>query len=138
MSKGIRSKRYKESVNFEIKFYEGVLRNAPNFVEALALLGDLYTKTGRYKEGLYIDLRLAVLRPQEPIVLYNLACSYSLLNRIDYAFKTIKQAVKCGYDDFDYMQRDKDLTNLRQDRRFQKYLFRIKKKLSASDRVDTD
>ncbi len=134
MGKGMKSKKYLESVDFEMKFCEGVLRNAPNFVEALALLGDLYTKTGRYKEGLYIDLRLAVLRPQDPVVLYNLACSYSLLNRIDYAFKTIKQAVKCGYDDFDYMERDKDLINLRQDRRFQRYLFRIKKKLSASEK----
>ena len=52
---------------------EGVVRRDPRYVEALQLLGDNYTKRGRYSEGLNVDERLAELEPENPMVFYNLA-----------------------------------------------------------------
>ncbi|MCK5180603.1 MAG: hypothetical protein KAR32_13820 [Candidatus Omnitrophica bacterium] len=118
----------KDDVAFEITFYNGLIEKNPDFVEALVALGDLYTKAGMYKEGLAIDEKLVQLRPDDPLVLYNLACSYSLLKDIDKAFRAFKKAINCGYCDFEHLQRDEDLTNLRKDRRFQQYLARIKAK----------
>ena len=85
-------------------------------------LGDSYTKKGLYQKGLEIDLRLDQLRRQDPHILYNLACSYSLLHYLDQALDTIKSAVRYGYDHFEYLQYDSDLANLRRDSRYQEFI----------------
>ncbi len=105
-------------LEFEIKFYENILKDSPDFVEALVALGDAYTKNGRYEEGLKVDQKLAKLKPKDPVVFYNLACSYSLLKELDVSLEALRKAIKLGYDDFSYMQKDLDLENLRQDKRY--------------------
>ena len=115
-----------DDIDFEIRFYEGIIEKKPDFLEALKQLGDLYTKRGHHEKGLNIDLKLASMQPKDPWILYNLACSYSLLKDMDNAFKIIKRAISCGYDNFDYLNQDADLANLRGDTRFIKYLSRIK------------
>lgn len=117
-----------KNTDFEIQFYEGIIKKRGDFVEALMALGDLYTKQGCYKKGLDIDLRLSRLRSDDPHVFYNLACSYSLLDCIDDALSSIKQAIRIGYDDFDFLEKDDDLIKLRQDERFKKYYAKVKKK----------
>jgi tetratricopeptide (TPR) repeat protein len=118
--KPTRSKNARENLEFEICFFEGVARRDPDYVEALQILGDAYTKTGEAKKGLQIDQRLAKLCPDNPLVFYNLACSYSLTNRLDEAFAALKQAVKLGYADARWLSRDPDLKNLRNDSRFER------------------
>ncbi len=122
--------------SFEIRFYEGILGKSPCFIEVLGALGDLYTRNGFYQQGLVMDERLYQLRSDDPIVLYNLACSYSLLDDNDKAFRVIKQAIHCGYDDFEHLEADSDLNNLRNDRRFTRYFERIKGK-KRSEALDT-
>ena len=116
----------KEDIEFEISFYNGLIAKKPDFAEALIALGELYTAAGMYQEGLAVDERLAQIRPDDPIVLYNLGCSYSLLGHIDKAYRSVKKAINCGYCDFKHLQQDDDLSNLREDRRFQQYLSRAK------------
>ncbi|MBF0532889.1 MAG: hypothetical protein HQL23_07335 [Candidatus Omnitrophica bacterium] len=117
---------------FEISFYEGILVHAPNFFEVLVVLGDLYTKNGHYRKGLMVDERLAALRADDPVVLYNLACSYSLVEQLDLAYRAIKQAVRRGYYDFDFMSQDQDLENLRRDTRFRRFLQRLAKRVNQT------
>lgn len=107
---------------FEIKFYERVLKESPDFIEALIALGDLYTKAGFYEQGLAVDLKLSQLRPDDPIIFYNLTCSQSLLNKIDEAFMSLSKAINLGYKDWSFMSRDTDLENLRRDSRFAEFL----------------
>jgi tetratricopeptide (TPR) repeat protein len=109
----------KEDVSFEIHFFEGIARRDPDYIEALQILGDAYTKTGQWAKGLIIDQRLAMLCPDNPLVFYNLACSYSILNHIEEAFAALKQAVSLGYDDARWLNKDPDLENLRRDQRFE-------------------
>ena len=115
-----------DNMDFEIEFCERLLQKRPHFIQALSLLGDLYTKKGFYLKGLKVDEMLSLLKPHDPVVLYNLACSYSLLNEKDKALCSIKQAINCGYDDFDHIESDTDLDNLRSDSRFRKYFSKIK------------
>ncbi len=126
-----KNKKLEEEMAFEIRFYEGILRHAPDFIEALMALGDLYTKRGLYEQGLKVDEKLSALRPDDPCILYNLACSYSLVNNIPLSLRTIKCAIRQGYEYLDYLEQDPDLNNLRQDRRFQTYISRLKKKMVA-------
>ncbi|MCB9747200.1 MAG: hypothetical protein H6755_02205 [Candidatus Omnitrophica bacterium] len=115
------------NINFEIEFYEGVLNKTPDFFEALCALGDLYTKKGHYQKGLQIDKRLVRIRPNDPVVLYNLACSYSLLNDVDQAFDNLQRAITLGYDDLYHLEHDDDLNNLRKNDKFRQYLDGLKK-----------
>src|SRR3972149_5633061 len=91
-----RTRSGKEDLEFEIRFFEGISRRDPRFVEALQILGDAYTLTGQWKKGLHIDKRLAKLCPDNPLVFYNLACSYSLVNKLDDAFGALRAAINLG------------------------------------------
>jgi len=113
-------------LDFEIGFYEGLLEKRHDFLQNLIMLGELYTRKGLYQKGLEIDKKLAKMRPEDPVILYNLACSYSLLSQIDHSFAALKLAVQCGYDEIDHLEQDEDLNNLKQDPRFPAYLAQIK------------
>lgn len=117
--KPARAKAAKEELEFEIRFFEGVARRDPMYIEALQILGDAYTKTGQWEKGLQIDRRLANLCSDNPLVFYNLACSYSLLTRLDEAFAALKTAIQLGYNDAPWLTKDPDLENLRRDQRFE-------------------
>ena len=125
----------KENIEFEIAFYNGLIAKNPNFVEALVALAELYTVSGMIDHGLTIDERLAQLKPDDPVILYNLACSYSLTNQIDKAYRSMKKAIHCGYADFRHLDRDRDLDNLRQDRRFQKFISKFRPEKPAAKRA---
>jgi len=124
----------KEDLDFEIRFFEGIAHHDPDFIEALQILGDAYTKTGQWEKGLKIDERLARLCPDNSLVFYNLACSYSLLKQVEEAFAALREAVKLGYDDARWLTKDPDLDNLRQDNRFEKIRSDLSKKPDSSSR----
>lgn len=113
-----RNKEPKEDIDFEILFFEGIVRRDADFIEALQVLGDAYTKTGQWEKGLQVDQRLARLCPDNRLVFYNLACSYSLLNQLDEAFAALDSAIKPGYTDVRWLEKDPDLENVRRDVRF--------------------
>lgn len=115
------SKKQKRSIRrleFEIQFYEGILKRIPHFTECMKVLAELYTQTGRHEEGLALDERLAEKHPHDATVLYNLACSYSLLGAIDKSLDALQKAIALGFTDFDYIKTDPDLSNVRKDERF--------------------
>jgi tetratricopeptide (TPR) repeat protein len=97
----------------KIQFMEGLVRRDPDYVDALQLLGDHYTQRGRFSEGLHVDERLARLEPANPLVFYNLACSYSLTDEFDRAFFALNRAIELGYRDFKWLAKDPDLKKLR-------------------------
>ncbi len=101
-------------LDVKIEFIEGLVRREPDYVDALQLLGDHYTQRGRYVEGLQVDERLARLRPDDALVFYNLACSYSLTDQFDRATLALERAFSLGYRDFNWIARDPDLQKLRQ------------------------
>jgi len=103
----------------KIQFVEGLVRRDPDYVDALQLLGDHYTQRGRFTEGLHVDERLAQLEPANPLVFYNLACSYSLTDEFDRAFRALNQAIELGYRDFAWLAKDPDMKKLRAQPAFQ-------------------
>lgn len=114
--------RAKERLEFEIAFYEQLLRAHPDFPDALMALGEAYTRQGWFEKGLAVDQKLTQLRSHDPVVWYNLACSLSLLNRLDEAMDALRQALALGYDDFDFLSRDPDLAILRRSPQFRRFL----------------
>ncbi len=117
----------REDLNFEISFYEKLLKKSPNFTNALIALGDAYTRSGRYREGLNIDQKLVELKPDDPIAHYNLACSYSLLKMADLSLSALKKAIRLGYRDFGFIEKDPDLKFIRKDPRYKELLSKYAK-----------
>jgi tetratricopeptide (TPR) repeat protein len=111
---------------FEMRFFESVLKRDAGYTEVVELLGGLYTKHGRIADGLKMDRRLVKLLPKNPTAHYNLACSLALLKRKAAAIRSLRQAVSLGYTDFDWMQQDPDLDGLKQDPAFNSLLDQLK------------
>lgn len=113
-----RRSKAEEQLDFEIAFYQKLLIAYPDFLDVLIPLGDAYTRRGLYAKGLEIDLKLAKLRRDDPLVWYNLACSYSLLARVEEGLECLRRAVDLGYTDMKFLTKDPDLANLRRTPKF--------------------
>ena len=111
-----------ELLDFEIEFYEKLVAAYPDFLDALIPLGNAYTRRGHHEKGLQVDLRLTQLRGDDPLTWYNLACSYSLLNRVDESVNALRRAIALGYTDLPYLQKDPDLANTRRSPRCRELL----------------
>jgi non-specific serine/threonine protein kinase len=61
-----------------------------------------------------------MLRPNEPTVLYNAACTFCMLNRRPEALDAIRKAWDAGFRDADWARRDPDLALLYDDPEFER------------------
>jgi tetratricopeptide (TPR) repeat protein len=111
---------------FEMRFFESVLKRDPAYTEVVEILGGLYTKHGRVADGLRMDRKLVRLLPKNATAHYNLACSLALLKQKSAALRSLQQAVKLGYTDIDWMQQDPDLDGLKKHPGFAALLAQLK------------
>jgi len=114
-------------LDVKISFLEGIVKRDPEYVEALQVLGDHYTQRGRFERSLQVDQRLSALEPKNPLVFYNLACSYSLNEEPEAALSALEQALSLGYQDFKWLSKDPDLRLLRKHPRFRSIQAKIRK-----------
>lgn len=121
------SRREQRELDIKIGFMEGVVRRDPQFIEALQILGDDYTRRGNFLAGMVVDERLSELRPDDPTVHYNLACSYSLTRRFKSAAAALNRALDLGYCDFKWLSRDPDLALLRKHELYAQIRSRIRR-----------
>ena len=116
-----------KSRSLEIIFYENIIKERPDFVSALISLGDAYTRKGFYSEGLRVDRKLVNLKPDDPVIHYNLACSLSLTGKPKVALEELEKAVSLGYDDFSYILEDADLEAVRNSEEFKTFFNNLTK-----------
>ena len=119
--------RESRDLDVEIGFLEGLVSRDPNYVEALQLLADDYTRRGRINDGLRVDHQLKSLRPGDPEVLFNLACSLCLVGEPGPAIDELLRAVEAGYWDLEWMLQDPDLAAARRHPDFR----RVRERLTA-------
>ncbi len=106
----------------ELNFLQRIAQRLPEDTDVLRALGDVYTRTGHYTEGLHIDERLSHLCSEDPLVWYNLGCSLTLTGEKEDALEALSHALELGYDDYEWMKKDPDLSALRGDARFESML----------------
>ena len=121
-SKSLRPTDQQSQLDFELDFFEGILSRNPDFVDALRVHGNNLTLKGCYADGLKVDRRIVDLRPRDALAHYNLACSLSLLKKVDPALRALRKAIELGYCDFRYLREDTDLDAVRKDPRFRRLL----------------
>ena len=110
----------------EIEFLESVRKRCTPNRMILETLGELYTRTGRYEEGLKTDLELTRICPREAIAWYNLGCSYALISKRNDAIAALTKAIELGYKDIEWMSGDSDLESIQDDPQFRALLKRAK------------
>ena len=121
------SRTSQRDLDTKIEFMEGLVQRDPDYVDALQLLGDHYTQRGRYEQGLKVDEQLSRLEPANPLVFYNLACSYSLIGEVDLAATALEKALALGYRDLKWLAKDPDLRTLRKHPLFRDIEAKIRK-----------
>lgn len=105
-------------LDFEIDFFTTLIKLVPDFADAMRVHAANLSEKGLVKEGLKLDQALVQLRPSDPGAHYDLACRYAQLAQPDLAIQSLRRAVELGYDDFQFMTKDRDLESIRKDPRF--------------------
>ena len=112
----------RSQTDFEIDFFERILNRDPSYTEVLMNLGELFTIKGWHRRALQVDRRLSELRPRDPLVSYNLACSLALLHQTEEAVAALRRAVSVGYSDIQYLAQDPDLDSIRGSAEFMRFM----------------
>ena len=73
---------------------------------------------GRNEEALREGAQAQELSPNDPLMLYNIACVYSRLGEPRRAIEALRQAIAAGYENFSWLRNDPDLDALRDEADF--------------------
>ena len=105
----------KRSAELEIQasFFRGLLARDPGSIEVMEELADVLLAQGLHQEVMALDQQLSELRPADPDVRYNLACSLTRNQEFERAATELSRAIELGFRDVDSLQSDPDLEDLR-------------------------
>ena len=103
----------REQADFEIEFFGRILARNSSNVEVIRRLVEHRSRRGDYRAALPLYRKLVELRPMDCIARYNLACTLSMLGRIDAAMKALESAFQHGYSDIAHLESDTDIEPLR-------------------------
>ncbi len=99
--------------DFEREFFDQILKRDDRQPDVLRRQAELLARSGDYQSALPLDQRLAQMRPEDPVVHYNLACTLAMTDQASEAIVVLARALDLGYDDFAHIESDSDLDNLR-------------------------
>ena len=97
----------------------------PDDTRAIYLGATKLGRMGRNDEALEWAERALKMDPQDPWVLYNVACTYALLDQVERAIDCLERAVGQGMGERHWFENDPDLASLRDDPRFKALLERM-------------
>lgn len=102
-----------------VKVVEERLDLNPDDVRALYLGANGLVALGEREKGLAWAGRALELEPDEPMLLYNLACIYSLAEEVEDAIDCLERAIERGFTHKLWIEKDSNLDILRDNVRFQ-------------------
>ena len=107
-------------VQQRIQVLEAHLRKMPEDARGRTLLATDYTQMGRADDAVR-EANLAIaLRPNDAVVLYNVACTFGQLGRKPEALGALRKAWEAGFKDPSWARRDPDLALLHGDPEFER------------------
>lgn len=110
-------KNFKHRMN---AIFEGHLKKVPEDARARVLLANSYAGLGRTEEAKReADMAMA-LRPDDTMILYNLACVFCLIGNAKDAMNSLKKAIEAGYSATAWARQDPDLALLHGDPEFER------------------
>jgi len=97
----------------------------PDDARALNLGATIWSNLGETDRALEWARRSLVIDPEDPQLLYNVACVYAIEGMKEDAISCLERAIDKGYGHREWLLHDSDLNSLRSDKRFQALLDRM-------------
>jgi serine/threonine protein kinase/tetratricopeptide (TPR) repeat protein len=101
-----------------VEVFEAHLRKVPEDARARVLLGSSYAALGRPDDALREGNMAMALRPDDGLIMYNVACLFSGLKKKPEAMRALKKAWEGGFTDPQWARQDPDLDLLHDDPEF--------------------
>jgi serine/threonine protein kinase/Tfp pilus assembly protein PilF len=105
---------------------ENHLKRVPEDARARTLLAVNYATMGRVDDAAREANLALALRPTEATVLYNIACSFCMLNKKTEALEALTKSWNAGFKDADWARRDPELVLLHGDPEFERLYPEVK------------
>jgi len=105
-----------------LEIIEDYLRSSPDDVRALCMGAGALSHLGRNQDAKEWMRKALELEPEEPSVLYNVACVYARMGELETALEYLENSVLHGFSHTEWMRHDNDLEALRENPRFQAIL----------------
>jgi tetratricopeptide (TPR) repeat protein len=113
-------------VDEAIQEFSAAIELDPNYAPAYGNRGVAYAKQKKYNKAREDLTKATTLDPNDRIALYNLAVVHTLQKDLDLALDALDKALSKGFDNYDALRKDRDLTELRKHPEFRKILERHK------------
>jgi serine/threonine protein kinase/tetratricopeptide (TPR) repeat protein len=104
---------YAAAVKAELEVYPRYLSRFPENPRAHVFYAVALARAGRTEEGKAEVARAIELNPTDPLMLYNTACFYARIGEKRLALDALKNAVREGFGEYGWLERDPDLDSIR-------------------------
>jgi non-specific serine/threonine protein kinase len=115
-----KSEALKNYMHRELAMYEEQVRKVPEDARVRVLLAGDYAILGRFEEAKREADMAMILRPDDSMILYNVACSFCAMNNAPDALNALRKAWESGYRDAVWTRQDPDLALLHGDPEFER------------------
>ena len=119
-------KLFDESIDNAIKEFSIAIEKASDqpvmLSKAYEQRGAAYLVQKKFNKALDDLKKASELQPKSPSIFYNLSCLYSVTKAVDLGLDALDKALSNGFNNYEALKNDTDLTNLRKSPEFKKIL----------------
>ncbi|HTK82606.1 MAG TPA: protein kinase [Bacteroidota bacterium] len=102
-----------EMLRYSLEYFPKYLLRHPEDARAHMFFATNLAELGHKEEAKVEAAKALELSPGETVILYNAACFYSQLGEKALSVQTLNDAVASGWQDFEWIKRDPDFDNIR-------------------------
>ncbi|UCF78574.1 MAG: protein kinase [Candidatus Eiseniibacteriota bacterium] len=113
---------YLEMLHVSLEAYPRYLAQHPADGRAHIHFAVRLAEAGRLDEGKKHAEEAIRLNPTDPLMLYNVACFYARIGEVALAIRRLKESIAAGYELYEWIKRDADLENLRDEPEYLKLM----------------
>jgi adenylate cyclase len=107
------SDKYNEVIQKSIEMFPKFLAQHPDDARAHIFYAQTLAKLKQVDKAKAIGKKAYELSPNDTVMLYNLACLFSRLEEKETAVDYLKKALESGYQNYEWIKRDADFDNIR-------------------------
>lgn len=105
-----------------IKEFTLAIGKHPEYAAAYSNRASAYIQKKRYDKAFEDLTKAGQIKLNDPVIFYNLTALFSVQIKIGFALDSLDKCLEYGFNDYDALQKDPDLANLRKDPEFRKIL----------------